>query len=104
MLKNPSQGKHISKLLAAMAAILPTSVEFHIHQVLPIFQIKIAEKQYQKKCIFLVLFSAINNNGLNPKKIKKLSAETGQAANNIIPDNKLSPTEYLFFKEVNFIR
>jgi hypothetical protein len=86
-----------------MAAILPTSVEFHIHQVLPIFQIKIAAKQYQKKCIFLVLFSAIKNSGQIAIKIKKLSGETGQAANSIIPDKKLNPTKYLFFKEVNFI-
>ena len=76
-----------------MAAMLPTSVEFQIHQVLPKFQIKIAEKQCQKKMDFLLLFSAIYISGQNPIKIKKVKGETGQAANSEMPDNKLNPTK-----------
>jgi hypothetical protein len=35
----PHQGKHINKLLAMMAAIAPTLVEFQSHQVVEVFQI-----------------------------------------------------------------
>jgi len=81
-----------------MAAILPISVEFQIHQVVQAFQIKCARKLYQKKWDFFKPLSAINSKGTNPKKIKKVKGDTGQAANSSKPENILKLSGMIFFK------
>jgi hypothetical protein len=81
-----------------MAAILPMSVEFQIHQVVLAFQISILKKICQKKADFFCSPSAINSKGVNPKKIRKVNGDTGQAANSNNPENRLALMEIVFFK------
>lgn len=97
MAKNPHQGKHISKLLAMIAAMLPISVEFQIHQVVQAFQIRRATKQYQKKLDFFWILSAINNKGTNPKNMRKVKGDTGHAAKSSKPEITLKLMEIIFF-------
>jgi hypothetical protein len=80
MAKYPTQGMHMSKLLAIMAAILPISVLFQIHQVVDPFQVRRAKNTSQKKCDFLLLFSAKYNRGQNAIKTRKNRGDTGHAA------------------------
>ena len=95
--KKPIQGKHINKVLAIIAATLPISVEFQIHQVVLAFQINNARKLYQKKVDFLLMASAIKSNGINPKNIRNVKGETGQAAKSSIPENILKLKGTIFF-------
>ena len=81
-----------------MAATLPTSVEFHIHQVVKAFQTSIAIKEYRKNLFLLVTTDAIKSSGIKPAKIKKVSGDTGQAADNNKPDKMLKPANWSFFK------
>jgi hypothetical protein len=81
-----------------MAATLPISVEFQIHQVVLAFQISMAKKQCQKKVDFFCWASAINSKGVNPKKIKKVKGETGHAPKSNNPENKLALIDNVFFK------
>ena len=79
----------MSKLLAIIAAILPTSVLFQIHQVVVAFQINRAIKQCKKNVFLFVTVSATNNNGTNPKNSKQVKEEVGQAAHKIRPEHIL---------------
>ncbi len=92
----------MSKLLAMMAAILPMSVEFQIHQVVLAFQINKVKKLCQKNVDFFCRPSATNSKGVNPKKIRKVKGDTGQAAKSKKPDNKLAGIDIVFFKTFFF--
>lgn len=81
-----------------MAAILPTSVEFHNHQVVAAFHIKIVKNAYKKKSFLLVVTSAINSKGSHAIKMKKVKGETGQDIHSNKPDNILRPSSSNFFK------
>jgi hypothetical protein len=96
--KNPHQGKHINKLLAIMAAILPISVEFQIHQVVLAFQMSMAKKLCQKKADFLSKLLATKSKGINPKKMRKVKGDIGQAAKSNNPDSRLALMDIVFFK------
>jgi glutamate racemase len=82
----------MSKLLVKIAAIVPTSVLFQIHQVVKVFQINKATNEYRKKEILLVTLSATINKGTHAKKIKKVKDEAGQEAHNKMPLNKERPS------------
>ena len=97
MAKNPHQGKHMSKLLAMIAATLPISVEFQIHQVVLAFQMSKAIKLYQKKRDFFSILSAINNNGTNPKNMRNVKGDSGHAAKSRRPEKILKLMGMIFF-------
>jgi hypothetical protein len=80
-----------------MAAILPISVEFQIHQVVLAFQISSARKLYQKKLDFFWILSAINNRGTNPKNMRNVKGDTGHAAKSRSPENILKLKGMIFF-------
>lgn len=80
-----------------MAATLPISVEFQIHQVVLAFQINSAIKLYQKKLVFFSIPSAIKRSGTNPKKIRKVKGDTGQAAKSRMPEKILKLKGMIFF-------
>ena len=88
----------MSKLLAMIAATLPISVEFQIHQVVQAFQISRARKLYQKKLDFFCILSAINNKGTNPKNMRKVKGDTGQASKSRRPEKTLKLKGIIFFK------
>ena len=67
-------------LLNMMAAIVPTSVEFHIHQVVPVFHTNKPQKDRPKKPAAVLVFSAAINSGTNATKIKGINGDTGHAA------------------------
>ena len=83
----------MSKLLLKIAAIVPTSVLFQIHQVVKVFHINKATNEYRKKEILLVALSATINNGTHAKKIKKVKDEAGQEAHNKMPLKMLRPNK-----------
>jgi len=93
----PHHGRHISRLLAIKAAIEPTSVEFHIHQVAAVFQVSMARKHSRKKNLLCTIFSARYSSGIKAINIKKVNGDTGQAAHNKTPDKKLRPKAADFF-------
>ena len=64
-----------------MAPIAPAAVEFHIHQVVPTFQMNMVSNANRKN---LILFSWQEsfNNGTHAIKIKGVNGDTGQAAIN----------------------
>lgn len=68
-----------------MAAMVPISVEFHIHQVVPLFQISNARKERPKKPEALRARSAAISKGIHAIKIKGSNGDTGHAANNNNP-------------------
>jgi hypothetical protein len=82
----------MSKLLVKIAAIVPTSVLFQIHQVVKVFHINKATNEYRKKEILLVTLSATINKGTHAKKIRKVKDEAGQEAHNKMPLNKEIPS------------
>jgi hypothetical protein len=90
---------HINKLFAVMAAMVPTSVEFHIHQVVPVFQHNMAISICQKKVIFFMGEAARASRGIQAKKIKPVRVETGQAAINRQPANRVSAQRVIVFTE-----
>jgi hypothetical protein len=100
--KKPIQGKHINKLFAIMAATLPISVEFQIHQVVLAFQINKARKQCQKKFDFFSITSAIKRRGTNPKKMRKVRGDTGHAAKSRSPEKILKLMGTIFFKSIGY--
>jgi hypothetical protein len=53
-----------------MAPTAPAAVEFHIHQVVPAFQISMVSKEKRKKRILFSSLSANNNSGTQEMKIK----------------------------------
>jgi hypothetical protein len=74
-----------------MAAILPTSVLFQIHQVVDAFQMINVMKEKPKNLFLFCVLSATNNKGINAMKIKNVSGDTGHDANNNTPDKILNP-------------
>ncbi len=69
----------MSRLLAIIAATLPTSVEFHIQYVVPIFQMSTDKKVYPKKCSFLVTLFAIISRGTQATNKSSANQKTGHA-------------------------
>ena len=91
---------HISKAFAMMAAILPTSVLFHIHQVVAAFHINKVIKAWKKKWFLFCNASATINNGINAKKISTVSKDgniAGHAAANNKPDIILNVMDNVLF-------
>lgn len=93
---------HISRLLVIMAAIVPISVEFQIHQVVPVFQTSIVIKAQAKKRFRLISLSATISNGIHAINISAVSGDTGQAAKSSNPDNTASNRVYDLFKVIPF--
>jgi|LakMenE01Jun11ns_1017448.scaffolds.fasta_scaffold7038609_1 hypothetical protein len=69
----------MSRLLAIIAATLPTSVEFHIQYVVPIFQMSTDKKVYPKKWSFLVTLLAIISRGTHATNKRRANQKTGHA-------------------------
>jgi hypothetical protein len=90
---------HINKLFAVMAAMVPTSVEFHIHQVVPVFQHNMAIKICQKKAVFFKGSAASTSKGIQATKISRVRLETGQAAISRQPANRVSAQRVIVFTE-----
>jgi hypothetical protein len=82
-----------------MAAMVPTSVEFHIHQVVPVFQHNMAIKICQKKVVFFNGSAASTSKGIQATKISRVRLETGQAAINRKPANRVSAQRVIVFTE-----
>ena len=82
-----------------MAAIAPGAVAFQIHQVVPAFQISSAKYENQKKREVVFSWSAINNIGIQAKKIRNVKGETGHAATSKTPAIMLSIKDRDFFKQ-----
>jgi hypothetical protein len=57
-----------------------------------------AKKTCQKKEDFFCKLSAINKRGVNPKKIRNVNGDTGQAAKSNNPENRLALRDIVFFK------
>ena len=91
------------KLLAMIAAIAPTSVEFHIHHVVHAFQTKVVNMVKKIKCNLFSILSATNNNGIHAIKIKNVKGETGHDVYNKIPERIARPISCNFFNQQNFI-
>ena len=88
----------IKKLLAIMAPIAPAAVAFHIHQVVPAFQMSILSSVNRKNLILFFSWSAIDSNGTHAKKMRKVKGETGHAATSSKPVRILNISEEYFFK------
>lgn len=80
-----------------MAAILPTSVLFHIHQVVAALKTSRETKEYPKKLRRLFVLSATISSGTNAKNIKKQNGDTGQEPYNNTPASKLKKNNNPFF-------
>ena len=80
-----------------MAAILPTSVLFHIHHVVAALNRSRERKEYPKKLSRLVVLSATISSGTKAIKSKKQKGDTGHAPYNNIPTNKLKNNSKSFF-------
>src|SRR6185436_1867986 len=93
---------HISRLLARNAPIAPGNVELMIHQVVETFQNSIAKYTHRKKLLLLMPCISIQNNGMNAKKIRKVSGEIGQAAKSNMPERRERMPGCIFFNWVNF--
>ncbi len=88
----------IKKLLPIIAPTAPGAVAFHIHQVVPAFQINIDSNANKKKRIRFVSLSDISNSGTQAKKIRNVKAETGHANTNSKPARRLNISDEYFFK------
>lgn len=71
--------------LAIIAAMLPNSVEFQIHQVVPTFQINKLKKANPIKVLIFVVECATQSKGTNAKKMQKVKGDTGQEATSSKP-------------------
>ncbi len=88
----------IRKLFATIAPMAPGGVEFHIHHVVPAFQMNIVSKANKKKRMRFVSWSAKNNNGIHATKIRNVKAESGHANTSKRPETKLKRSGEYFFK------
>lgn len=80
---------HISKALGTIAPIAPAAVEFHIHHVVPAFHNNMLRKLNKKKRFLFGSLSAISNNGIQAKNIRKVKDESGHADTNNNPETML---------------
>jgi hypothetical protein len=87
-----------------IAAIEPTSVEFHIHHVASVFQVIRARDKRRKNNLFRPTLSARYSSGINAMKIKNVSGDTGHEAHNKIPDKRLKLKVIDFFKAMIVFR
>jgi len=79
------------RLLAMIAAMAPTSVEFQIHQVVHAFQTSAVKRLRKIKSILFSILSATYNKGIHAIKIRKVKGETGHAAYNKTPERIAKP-------------
>ncbi len=82
-----------------IAEMAPTSVEFQIHQVVLAFHNNVVTKAYKKKESLFGTLSATYNKGTHATKMSAVRDETGQAANNKMPDSAASPVADNFFNQ-----
>lgn len=83
-----------------MAAMVPTSVEFHIHQVVPVFQISVVRNVQPKKRAAVIFLSATINNGIQAMNINGINEEAGHAKYNNNPDKMTRYKEGVFTKDI----
>lgn len=95
----PHHGIVINMVLIRIAATAPSAVEFHNHQVVPIFHTNIVKKTYLNKTRDGILLLANNNNGTHATVINKVNDALGHAAINNSADNKLSATACIGFND-----
>ena len=88
---------HINILLATIAAILPTSVLFHIHQVVAALKMSSERKEYPKKLRRLVVLSATISSGTKAMNMRKQNCDTGHAPYNNAPVKMLKKNSKSFF-------
>ena len=62
-----------------MAAMLPMSVLFHIHQVVAALKMSSETKEYPKKLRHFFVLSATINKGTKATKMRKQNGDIGQA-------------------------
>lgn len=72
----------INIVLIRMAAMAPSTVEFHNHQVVPAFHTSMLKKTHLKKKPVPIPLLASNNKGTQAMAIIGVNAESGQAAIN----------------------
>ena len=77
----------------------PAAVEFHIHQVVPAFQMNILSRAKRKKRILLTSLSATINKGTHAIKMSGVKPASGHAATSSNPDKMLRMREENFFKK-----
>jgi hypothetical protein len=83
-------------LLNIIAAMVPTSVEFHIHQVVPVFQIRVVRNVQPKKRAAVIALSATINNGIQAININGIRKEAGHAMYSNNPDKMTRYKEDIF--------
>ena len=81
-----------------MAPMAPGAVEFHIHQVVPAFQINVLNNEKRKKRIRFSSWSAMNKRGTQAIKISGVKPASGHAETNNRPDRMLNINGGYFFK------
>ena len=87
----------INKLLARKAAMPPGKVELMIHHVVDTFHINMDTYVQMKKFLLLMPCISIQNNGTKATKMRKVSGDTGHAANSNKPEaNERMPGCILF--------
>src|SRR3954467_10585488 len=89
----------IKKLFAIIAPIAPAAVEFHIHHVVPAFQMSMLRKEKRKKRIVLCCSSAINKMGTQAINISGVKPASGQADTSKRPEMTLYSKDEDFFKK-----
>ena len=77
--------------------MLPTSVEFQIHQVVPVFQISIVKNTCPNQVILRVGSTAKKRSGIQATKISQVKGKSGQAATSMKPERQLSNQRKEFF-------
>jgi hypothetical protein len=82
-----------------MAPTAPGAVEFHIHHVVPAFQINMLSNAKRKKRILFSSLLANTNNGTQAIKIKGENPASGQAQTSNRPDKRLNNRGEIFFKK-----
>jgi hypothetical protein len=83
-----------------IAAMVPISVEFHIHQVVPVFQINVVRNVHPKKREAVISLSATINNGIQAIKINGIKEDAGHATYNSSPDNITRYKEGIFTSSI----
>ncbi len=86
----------MKKAFVMMAPMAPAAVEFHIHQVVPAFQISMARKHRRKNRILSVL-SANTSSGIQAINIKPVKGDVGHEQTNNNPDIMLKVIGWYFF-------
>lgn len=89
----------ITTVLIRIAAIAPSVVAFHNHQVVPAFHTSMVKKIFLKRTGVAIPLLASNNKGTQAMAIIGVRDESGQAAINNSAANKLNAIDCIGFND-----